>query len=141
MKPIIDHIQITVQSLDNVESFYDMLMPLLGFDIAKKSKGTVSEHEFDVIEYSHPQLIFAINSPRSKFKNETVHRRKPGSLHHLAFKASSKEEIDELYPLVIETGAQIVSPPKYYPQHGENYYALFFKDPDGIKYELVHEER
>jgi len=141
MKPIIDHIQITVQSLDNVESFYDMLMPLLGFDIEKKSKGTVSEHEFDVIEYSHPLLIFAINSPRSKFKNENVHRRKPGSLHHLAFKANSKEEIDELYPLVKEAGAEIVSPPKYYPQHGENYYALFFKDPDGIKYELVYEER
>lgn len=141
MQPVIDHIQVTVQNLENVEQFYDKLMPLLGFDLEKKSKGTVAEHEFDVIEYSHPLLIFAINSPREVFKNETVHRRKPGSLHHLAFKANSRKEIDELYPKIIETGAQIVSPPKYYPQHGENYYALFFKDPDGIKYELVYEQR
>ncbi|MCB9222580.1 MAG: VOC family protein [Crocinitomicaceae bacterium] len=141
MQPIIDHIQITVKDLKAAEPFYDKLMPLLGFDLSKKSKGTVAAHEFDVIEYCHPLLIFAINSPREVFKDETVHRRKPGSLHHLAFKASSCEEIDALYPEVVETGAQIVNPPQYYPQHGEKYYALFFKDPDGIKYEIVFEER
>ena len=57
MKPIIDHIQITVKNLDVAESFYDKLMPVLGFDINRKLKGTVKAHEFDVIEYYHPQLI------------------------------------------------------------------------------------
>jgi hypothetical protein len=28
-----------------------------------------------------------------------------------------------------------------YPQHGGNYYALFFKDLEGIKYEIVYEGR
>jgi predicted lactoylglutathione lyase len=86
-------------------------------------------------------LIFGINSPREAFKNETVHRRKPGSLHHLAFKAGSKEEVDKLFTQVKEAGAQIVEEPRYFPQHGEKYYATFFKDPDGIKYEIVFEER
>ena len=98
-------------------------------------------HEFEVIEYSHPLLIFAINSPRSVFKDETPHRRRPGALHHLAFKATSKNEIDLLFPQIEAIGAQIVQPPQLYPQHGENYYALFFKDLDGIKYEIVFEER
>jgi len=141
MTPIIDHIQITVKNLNEAESFYDKLMPLLGFDLNKKSKGTVVEHEFSVIEYSHPLLIFAINSPREVFKNDTIHRRKPGSLHHLAFKASSRKEIDDIFPKIKEAGADIVNPPKFYPQHGENYYALFFKDCDGIKFEIVFEER
>lgn len=141
MQPIIDHIQITVKDLGKVEPFYDALMPILGFDISKKSKGRVEAHDFDVIEYVHPLLIFAINSPREMFKEDNVHRRKPGSLHHLAFKASSCEEVDELYQEIKKTSAQIVDPPKYYPQHGEKYYALFFKDPDGIKYEIVFEER
>lgn len=141
MKPIIDHIQITVKDLSIAEPFYDKLLPVLGFDLNKKSKGTVAAHEFDVVEYFHPLLIFAINSPREAFKEDSIHRRKPGALHHLAFKATSRAEVDELYPKIKETGAVIVDEPKLYPQHGENYYALFFKDLEGIKYEIVHEER
>ena len=141
MKPIIDHIQVTVKDLAVAEAFYDKLMPILGLDLARKGKGKVAAHEFDVVEYVHPLLIFGINSPRAAFKDDTVHRRKPGSLHHLAFKAASQEEVDELYEKIKETGAHIVNPPQLYPQHGEKYYALFFKDPDGIKYEIVHEER
>ena len=141
MKPIIDHIQITVKDLHVAESFYDKLMPILGFDINRKSKGTVPAHEFDVVEYSHPLLVFAINSPRDIFKEETIHRRKPGSIHHLAFKAESCEEVDRLYLEIKNIGASIVDSPKYYPQHGESYYALFFKDKEGIKYEIVYEKR
>lgn len=141
MQPIIDHIQITVKDLSEAESFYDKLMPILGFDIHKKSKGSVPAHEFDVVEYVHPNLIFAINSPRDAFKDDIIHRRKPGALHHLAFKAQSRAEVDRLYPQIKSIGANIINPPQLYPQHGENYYALFFKDLGGIKYEIVHEKR
>ena len=141
MKPVIDHIQITVKNLAVAEPFYDKFLPLLGFDLSLKSKGRVDQNDFDVVEYYHPMLIIGINSPRKTFKEESIHRRKPGSLHHLAFKAESREEVDSLYPKIVKTGASIVDPPKYYPQHGENYYALFFKDLEGIKYEIVYEPR
>jgi predicted lactoylglutathione lyase len=141
MEPIIDHIQITVKNLKIAENFYDKLMPILGFDLNKKCKGKVDAHEFEVVEYLHPLLIFAINSPRSKFKDEIIHRRKPGTLHHLAFKVNFRNEVDELYPKIKNTGATIVNPPQLYPQHGENYYALFFKDTEGIKYEIVYDDR
>jgi predicted lactoylglutathione lyase len=141
VKPIIDHIQITVKDLTVAEPFYDKLMPILGFDINRKGKGRVEKHEFDVIEYHHPLLIFGINSPRETFKHETIHRRKPGALHHLAFKAESCKEVDKIYLRIKEIGANIIEEPKYFPQHGESYYALFFKDMEGIKYEIVYEER
>ena len=141
MKPIIDHIQITVKDLKIAEPFYDKLMPVLGFDLSRKSKGTVAAHEFDVVEYFHPLLIFVINSPREAFREDMIHRRKPGAIHHLAFKAESREHVDQLYPQIKDIGANIVDPPKFYPQHGESYYALFFKDLEGIKYEIVYEER
>ncbi|HKL40950.1 MAG TPA: VOC family protein [Cryomorphaceae bacterium] len=139
MQPIIDHIQLTVKNLQKAEAFYDKFLPLLGFDLSKKGKGRVEVHDFDVIEYVHPKLTLGINSPRDAFKDVKVHRRRPGSLHHLAFRAESPEEIDQLFPHVVEAGANIVEPPRYYSQHGENYYALFFKDPDGIKLEIMHE--
>ncbi len=140
MKPIIDHIQITVKDFNRAEAFYDKLMPLLGFDLSKKGKGRVDQHDFDVVEYVHPNIVIGINSPREVFKNEEVHRRKPGSLHHLAFRAESREQINQLYLQIKAIGANIVDEPKFYPQHGENYYALFFKDPDGIKLEVMFEE-
>jgi catechol 2,3-dioxygenase-like lactoylglutathione lyase family enzyme len=141
MNPRLDHLQITVKSFDEAEKFYDKLMPLLGFEISKKSKGRVDAHDFDVIEYVHDNITIGINSPRKIFANSDVHRRKPGSLHHLAFRANSVEEINELYPKIESIGANIVESPRYYPQHGEKYYALYFKDMDGIKLEICFEEK
>ncbi|MUP44669.1 glyoxalase [Gramella sp. BOM4] len=141
MEPAIDHIQITIKDLEKAEIFYDKLMPIFGFDLNMKSKGKVPEHEFEVIEYAHPNLIIGFNSPRSVFMDEIIHRRKPGAIHHLAFKAKNKGEVDQAYPKVRDIGAEIIETPRYYPEHGQNYYALFFKDPQGIKYEIVFEPR
>lgn len=141
MQPVIDHIQITVKDLHEAEAFYDILMPILGYDLNLKSKGSVPAHEFDVIEYVHPKLTVGINSPRSVFKDEKVHRRKPGALHHLAFQAQNEQEVDNAYEQLLRSSANIVAPPQLYPQHGEYYYALFIKDPDGIKLEIVYEKK
>lgn len=141
MRPVVDHIQITVKNLKSAESFYDKLMPILGFDINRKSKGSVALHEFDVIEYVHDDLTLGINSPRERFRNDAVNRRKPGSLHHLAFKARSMQEVDSAYEELLKIGVNIVESPRFFPQHGESYYAVFFKDHDGIKYEIVFEDR
>lgn len=137
MQPIIDHIQITVKNLALAENFYDQFLPLIGFDPKRKVKAHIADHDFDVIEYAHPKLAFAITSPRQMFQDENVHRRKPGSLHHLAFKAESRAEVDQLYRSLLAMDATIVTPPKLYPEYSPDYYAVFFKDPDGIKYELV----
>ena len=38
----------------------------------------------------------------------------------------------------IATAATIVAAPREYPEYSPpGYYAVFFKDPDGIKYEIV----
>jgi len=91
-----------------------------------------------VIEYSHEGLSFALSSPRAALRHEVVHRRRPGALHHLAFRAASRAEVDRLHDAIKAIGAAIVAPPKEYPEYTPpGYYAFFFKDPDGIKYEIV----
>jgi len=137
MKPIIDHIQITVKDLKTAESFYDKFLPLLGFDIKNKVSAFIEEHDFHVIEYTHPLLAFAITSPRQAFKNDTVHRRKPGALHHLAFKAESRAEVDWVHSELVKIGAVIVDRPRLHTEYGPNYYAVYFKDQENIKYEIV----
>ena len=138
MEPIIDHIQISVQDMRIAVPFYDKLLPLLGFSLQRKVSAVIEEHELHVVEYTHPRLAFAISSPRKAFVGETVHRRKPGALHHLAFRAESRAEVDRLYVALQALGATIVSPPREYPEYTPpGYYALFFKDLEGIKYEIV----
>ena len=137
MKPIIDHIQITVKDMSIAVPFYDKFLPLLGFDIQRRVNAVIEEHDFHVVEYTHPLLAFAITSPRTAFAGDTICRRKPGALHHLAFKAESRAEVDRLYSQLKEIGAVIVSKPRLYPEYGPGYYAVFFKDLEGIKYEVV----
>jgi catechol 2,3-dioxygenase-like lactoylglutathione lyase family enzyme len=138
VEPIIDHIQITVKDMSVAEPFYDKLLPLLGFDLRHKRGAVIEEHEFHVVEYVHPRLAFAITSPRRAFVGDAVHRRKPGALHHIAFKVGSRDEVDRLHSGLKGTGATIVSAPREYPEYvPPGYYALFFKDLEGIKYEIV----
>lgn len=119
-------------------AFYDKLLPLLGFDPKKRSEAVIDEHEFHVVEWQHERLCFAITSPRKVFIDESINRRKPGALHHLAFQASSRAEVDKLHLELKKIGAMIVSAPREYPEYvPPGYYALFFKDLEGIKYEIV----
>ena len=137
MKPIIDHIQITVKDLKVAEKFYDNFLPIIGFDIKRKVTAFIKEHDFHVIEYTHDLLAFAITSPRKSFENDTINRRKPGALHHLAFKADSRQEVDRAYEELVKIGANIVSKPEIHSEYGESYYAVYFKDMENIKYEIV----
>src|SRR3954467_8949229 len=109
MEPIIDHIQITVKDLSVAAPFYDKLLPLLGFDIRNRVSAIIDSHEFHVVQYEHPRLGFAITSPRHAFAGDAVHRRKPGALHHLAFRAGSRAEVDSLHAELKGIGATIVS--------------------------------
>ena len=141
MEPTIDHIEITVKDMNVAVPFYDKLLPLLGFHLQSRVSAVITEHEKHVVQYEHPRLGFAITSPRRAFVSDTINRRKPGALHHLAFKAESRAEVDRLHSELKEIGATIVSPPREYPEYSPpGYYALFFKDLEGIKYEIVCNE-
>jgi hypothetical protein len=43
MKPIIDHIQITVKDINIEEAFYYKFLPLLGFDIRSKVSSVIDK--------------------------------------------------------------------------------------------------
>jgi|ERR1051326_2108531 catechol 2,3-dioxygenase-like lactoylglutathione lyase family enzyme len=138
MEPMIDHIEITVKDMAIAVPFYDKLLPLMGFDPRNRREVFIDRHEKHIVSYEHPRLSFAISSPREAVAREAVHRRRPGALHHLAFRAASRAEVDRLYLELKKIGATIVSPPREYPEYTPSgYYAIYFKDPDGIKYEIL----
>ena len=78
-------------------------------------------------------------SPLPVFADEEMNRRKPGALNHLAFRAESRAEVDRLAVELAAIGATIVEGPREFPEYvPAGYCAVFFKDLEGIKYELVH---
>ena len=58
-------------------------------------------------------------------------------LHHLALRAPSREVVDERAVWLRDQGAEIESGPQEYG-YTPGYYAVFFRDPDGLKLEILH---
>ena len=61
-------------------------------------------------------------------------------MHHLAFLAGSRAEVDERAAWLRANGAEIESGPAEYG-YMPGYYAVFFYDPDGLKLEILHHDR
>ena len=141
MKPRVDHIHITVEDLGRAEKFYDRLLPLLGFDTKLKEADRVPSHEYKIVEYHHNLISIGLVNQRKAYSREKPSRRKARALHHLAFHAENREEVDAVYEEVRKLPAEIVHKPQYYPDYCPDYYAFFFKDSEGIEYEVTSFDR
>jgi glyoxylase I family protein len=65
-----------------------------------------------------------------------AHDRNAPGLNHLAFNAESRADVARLHSVLREIGAQILDPPAEYP-YFPGYFAVYFADPDGLKFEFV----
>lgn len=71
-----------------------------------------------------------------RFLDITYHRCRVG-LNHLAFHASSRQQVDEMTNKLKEKEMTILYPNKHPFAGGDEHYAVYFEDPDRIKVELV----
>jgi catechol 2,3-dioxygenase-like lactoylglutathione lyase family enzyme len=127
----VHHIDLTVRDITASAPFYDALLEFLGYTRVKQEAGL---HVWDLIRNGEIVGGFALRAARS----EREHDRYTAGLHHLAFHAADRADVDRTHALMKETGATILDPPADYPQYGAGYYAVFFADPDGLKLEVVH---
>lgn len=79
---------------------------------------------------------FNLWQARPEHRGKPVERYAPG-FHHFAFNADSRARVDDCHALLQREGIEILDPPAVY-DYLPGYYAVFFADPDGLKYELVH---
>lgn len=121
------HVDITVADFRRSKEFYAAVMPLMGFTRLPKEFGAVAWRG---------ACILAIQPAKPEEKDRAHSRYAPG-LHHLAFRAPSREAVDALHVALVGLGVTILDPPAAYP-YTEGYYAVFFADPDGMKLEYVY---
>jgi len=126
----LSHVDLTITDPEKSHAFYDRVLKYLGFVGGQIEGGNAGG-------WLNPKTGFNIAlQPASPEHRDTQHTRAAPGLHHLAFDADSREDVDGLHQLLLEMGAPILDPPGEYYAGG--YYAVFFADPDGLKLELVH---
>lgn len=125
-----NHIGITVSDLaESTERFYAPLLRFLGYEVI---------HQTAEMSVWLAASGCAVNLWQAKPEHAArkPERYAPG-FHHFAFNADSRETVDRCHDFLREQGIEILDPPADY-DYEPGYYALFFADPDGMKFELVH---
>jgi len=117
----IDHISIRVSDYRKSKAFYSKLFTFLGFEISEDYGSTIGWTN------GKTRYWIAEAEGRKAYKIGDV------GFHHYAFQLRSRKDVDDLQVFLRDDlGATIVDPAGLYY---EDYYAVFFLDPDGLKLE------
>jgi catechol 2,3-dioxygenase-like lactoylglutathione lyase family enzyme len=127
----VHHVDLVVSSIERSLPFYTALLGPLGYHRV----GQVEGERGETIWYlSGPGTSIGLREAHSE--SEEYDRYRIG-LHHVAFEAESRAQIDERAAWLATQDVQIESEPQEYT-YQPGYYAVFFYDPDGLKLEIVH---
>ena len=123
------HVGVNVRDLVQAKAYYDILMPLLGFEphIAAKDQFAYRpiNDEPGASLFFYPAL-----------KESPYSRDQPG-LQHLAFIVDSRAAVHAAHTKAIELGSEVVYPPQVFAQYRPYYFATFWLDPEGVMREAV----
>jgi len=119
----IDHISIRVSDYEKSKTFYDKLLKFLGFKV-------LGEYG-DQIGWTNGKTRYWIGQADGEAV-ERGYRIGNIGLHHYAFELRSRKDVDDLQDFLKKEGVTIFDPAEVYY---DDYYAVFFLDPDGIKLE------
>jgi predicted enzyme related to lactoylglutathione lyase len=121
MRRCYDHIDLRVPQLDRVSSFYEALLPALGFTRNVHVKGWLQFEAGD----DDTTEFFGVTESSGHVANE----------NRIAFWAESPSDVDRLAEVARHAGARHIEGPM---QYARLYYAVFFEDPCGNRLEVCH---
>jgi glyoxylase I family protein len=131
MRGAVHHIDLTVKDVRASRAFYEAVLGFMGYAIED------DRDEFIDFKLNDQPCYVGIAAAKGPNADRPHDRYSPG-LHHIAWNADDRTDVDALHALLQRIGATILDAPAEYPQYGAGYYAVFFADPDGLKLEYVH---
>src|SRR5436305_12868532 len=124
----IAHVQLTVNDLQRCMPFYEEVMGFMGMRAVVKAP--------NFLYMIGGRTAVAITRSSAENRAHGFDQRRIG-LHHLCFRARSREDVDELYRFLCAMETTIIRAPRE-DGWAPGYYSLLFEDPDGIRLELNH---
>ena len=131
MRSGIDHLMINANDYEKATRFYTWLMPRIGYPRSE----SFAEPSAMTGYYGDSGSLWVL--PSDTPRRDQVFDKGRVGLREIAFRAESREQIDELARGISSHGGRILDPPREY-DYRPGYYSVFFTDPDGLKLEVVH---
>lgn len=129
----VDHIYLSVAEFARSRIFYDRLMKSLGF-----KKGTFPVGGEPHCHYYNRNFQITIRPARSR---RSKHDSFSPGLHHLCLRVANRAAVDDIAGRLRAMRIAIEGP-RLWPEYANDYYAVFFSDPNGIRLEVMnHIER
>ncbi|GGK53103.1 VOC family protein [Salinarimonas ramus] len=128
----LNHIRLTVSDIPHAERFYTPIAAHMGYRLVERSETRLSFAGMTGYGNLHFLILSVSRGPEAH-----PHDRYSPGLHHIAWNAVSRADVDAMYALLLEHGVTILDPPADY-DYEPGYYAVFFADPDGMKLEYVY---
>jgi catechol 2,3-dioxygenase-like lactoylglutathione lyase family enzyme len=122
------HVILTVSSFERALEFYGKLLPFLGLTPIFRGE--------NFAYWVGGRTALGIQRCGDEHRGEAFVQSRVG-LHHLCFRARSREDIDEAARFLKEIGATIVRGPLA-GEWAPGYYYVLFEDPDRIRVEICH---
>ncbi|EIL7052618.1 VOC family protein [Listeria monocytogenes] len=127
---MLHHVEIYVADLEESRMFWSGLLEELSYELYQTWKEGFS------YKFADTYLVFV--QTEEPFIAEGYHRKRIG-LNHLAFHSGTKERVDDFRAKLKAKGTKLLYEERYPFAGGENHYAVFFEDPNGIKVEICTE--
>ncbi len=126
---LIHHLALTASDIKDSFAFYDGLLKFFGYECTHKTDKVIAwtGDDFELLLYQATDNLRA--------NKHLIYQ--PG-FHHLALQAKNRKQIDDIYAWLQDQKATILDAPREYPEYPGDYYAVFFTDPDGLKFEIMH---
>lgn len=128
MKGTLHHVELYVRDLETSRQFWSWLLARLGYQLYQ---------EWDAgFSYVLGGTYIVFVQVEDRFLDIPYHRCRAG-LNHLAFHAGSREFVDQITDELRSRGVHILYQDRHPFAGGEDYYAVFFEDPDRMKVEIT----
>ena len=120
------HVILTVRSVERSREFYVALLEHFGL--------TRVVDRPDYVYYVGGRTAVGLR-PAAPEHEEALFDQTRSGLHHVCFRARSREDVDSVHALLQRIGGTILHSPQ---EDGSvpGYYSVLFEDPDGIRLEV-----
>ena len=135
----ISHIAFAVSDLERSTAFYDRVLGFIGFKRVEVSEANQQAMKTRLKAWVGPGYSISIRPSKGEFARRVHDRNAPGS-NHMAFSAEDRSDVEKMHELLKDIGATVLDAPAEYP-YAPGYFAVYFTDPDGLKFEFAYVPR